>query len=51
MGGPEQPEGEVMDKYLSFSLIFKCIILLEKFYFSGVFVLRAFQSSHTQVPK
>ena len=50
-GGPEQPKGEVMYTYLSFLLTFIGIKVLEKFYFSGVFVLRAFQSSHPQVPK
>ena len=29
MGGPEQPEGEVMYKYLLFSLLFMCIKVLK----------------------
>jgi hypothetical protein len=50
-GCAEQPEGKVMYKYLSFSLTSIGIKVLKKFNFSGVFVLRAFQSSHPQVPK
>ena len=47
MGGPDQPEGEVMYKYISFSLTFIDTKVLKKFNFSGVF----FGRSSLRIPR